>query len=350
MCDVGFLMYNLDTSYSTDHFNNNFVSALLIEITSGQFLYKAKKMKMKKNLTFISILLIFGINSFAQQIPNGSFETWSSDEPDSWNSTNQNVVGFGTFTTVAKDVSGAQQGSASAKLTVVTKTIPFIGTSLTLPGVLTLGTLNIDPINQTASVTGGFAFTGMPQKLTGYFKYQPINNDTCAMGWGLTKWNNGVQDIVGYAAINRMGTFNNWTYFEIPLEYRNWETPDTLNILFLNSNPLDGLDHTGSTMWIDNLSFVYGIVGIEGVTSARDIQIYAEPNARKLILTSGFVNQENLDIRLYNMAGVETNYWKRSMQKSTEHLDINNLPPGTYVIRISSGKRLIDTRKISILY
>jgi hypothetical protein len=102
-------------------------------------------------------------------------------------------------------------------------------------------------------------------------------------------------------------------------------------------------------MWVDNLSFVYGTVGIEGVTFAKGLSIYAEPYARQLILSSTFEKQENLDISLFNMAGVETNYWKRSMQIATERLDVNNLSPGTYLIRITSGNRLIDSRKITIL-
>ena len=304
---------------------------------------------MNRIFPFLIILLLFCINGFAQLIPNGSFETWSGGEPDNWNTTNQNIAGFGTFTTVSKETSGPQLGTASSKLTVVTKIIPFIGTSLTLPGVLTLGTLNIDPIGQTASVTGGYPFTGMPEKLTGYFKYKPVKNDTCVMGWGLTKWNNGVRDTVGYGAIDTMGTFDSWTYFEIKLRYKKLEAPDTLNILFLNSNPLDKIDHTGTAMWIDNLSFVYGTVGIEGVTSAKDLQIYAERDAKQLVLSTSFSKQENLDISLFNMAGIETRHWKRTMQQSTERLDVNNMVPGTYVIRISSGKRLIDTRKITIL-
>lgn len=303
---------------------------------------------MKKVNLLVSLLLLCYAGSFAQQIPNGSFETWNGGEPDFWNTTNQNLLGLVDFTTVTKDLTNPQQGSASAKLTVVTKTIPLVGT-FTIQGALTLGTLNIDPIAQTATLTGGYPFTGMPQKLTGYFKYQPVGNDTCFFGWGLTKWNNGIQDTIGYAAIDTMGTFNNWTYFEIPLEYLIWEAPDTMNILFVNSNPLDGLNHTGTKLWIDNLSFVYGTVGIEGVTFSKALTIYAEPFAKQLILSSSFEKLENLDISLYNMGGIETNHWKRSMQVSTEKLDVNNLPPGTYVIQISSGNRLIDSRKITIL-
>ncbi len=301
---------------------------------------------MKNILPLLSLLLIICAQSIAQQMPNASFETWSGGEPDSWNTSNMNFIGV-DFTTVSKDLSGPQQGTASAKLTVVTKTILFV--PITVQGALTLGTLNIDPLNQTASLTGGYPFTGMPQKLTGYFKYQPVNYDTCVFGWGLFKWNNGVQDTLGYAAIDTMGTFNNWTYFEIPLDYLIWDEPDTMNILFVNSNPLDGVNHTGTKLWIDNLSFEYGAVGIEGVTFAKGISIYAEPYARQLILSSKFETSQNLDISLFNMSGMETNRWKRVMQTSTSRLDVNNLPPGTYVIRISSGNRLIDTRKITIL-
>jgi len=304
---------------------------------------------MKKILTFLSILLILCINTLAQVIPNGSFETWTNGEPDIWNTSNQNIAGLVDFIMVTKDLTNPQQGTASTKLTVVTKLVPIINKTYTLPGVLTLGILKIDPVKQTATVSGGYAFTGMPQKLTGYIKYQPVNNDTCTMGWGLTKWNNGVRDTVGFGAKIARGSLTTWTYFEVPLTYKIWESPDTLNILFLNSNPIDGIDHTGTTMWVDNLSFVYGTVGIEGVTSAKDLQIYAEPYARQLILSSTFSKQENLDISLFNMAGIETKHWKRSMQLSTEHLDVGNLMPGTYVIRITSGNRLIDTRKITIL-
>lgn len=302
---------------------------------------------MKLIFSFLSLLLLVSVYSRAQQIPNASFETWTSGEPDTWNSTNQNILGL-DFTTVTKDMTNPQQGSASAKLTTVTHNIPFIG-AITMQGVLTLGTLTVDPFAQTATLSGGYPFTGMPQKLTGYFKYQPVNNDTCVFGWGLMKRTNGIQDTIGYAAIDTMGTFNSWTYFEVPLEYLIWEAPDTMNILFLNSNPIDGVNHTGSKMWVDNLSFVYGQVGIEGVTFAKEISIYAEPFAKQLILSSTFGKQETLQISLYNMAGMETSHWVRTMSQSTERLDIGNLPPGTYIIRIMAGKRLIDSRKITIL-
>ncbi|MEI8046336.1 MAG: PCMD domain-containing protein [Bacteroidota bacterium] len=301
---------------------------------------------MKQALLLFIIPILFISGSFAQQIPNGSYETWTGGEPDNWNTTNMNFLGT-NFVTVTKDLSNPQQGTASAQLTVVTKSVLF--NPVTVQGVLTLGVLDINLITQTASVTGGYPFTGMPQKLAGYFKYQPVNNDACVVGMGLFKRINGVQDTIAFGAVTLSGTFNDWSYFEVPIEYDQWIEPDTMNILILNSIPQDGIDHTGTKMWVDNLSFVYGTVGIEGVTFAKDISIYAERNSSQLILSSTFEKQENLTISLFTMGGIETKSWKRTMQQSTERLDVSAIPPGTYIIRITSGCRLVDTRKITIL-
>lgn len=303
---------------------------------------------MKRSLALFFLSSVFSFQLLAQQVANGSFETWINGEPDPWTTSNQNVLGLVNFTMVTKDVTDPMDGTASAKLAVVTKTIPFVGT-YTLPGILTLGKLNIDLVAQTASLSGGAAFTGRPLKLTGYYKYQPVNNDVCVIGCGLSRWNNGITDTIGFGAMNTNATLNAWTYFEIPLTYHLPDAPDTVNILILNSNPVDGLNHTGTTMWIDNLAFDYGTVGIEGISFPGNLKIYAEPYTRQLIFSATFDKQENLDISLYSMSGLEIRHWKRTLQKSTERLDLENLTPGIYVVRISSGNRLLDSRKITIL-
>ena len=109
---------------------------------------------------------------------------------------------------VLKDLTNSQSGSASAKLNVITKTIPVVVTSHTLTGVLTLGKLIINIAAQTASVTDGTTFAGTPTKLTGFIKYQPVKNDFLALGWGLTKWNTGILDTNGFGALSVSATLN----------------------------------------------------------------------------------------------------------------------------------------------
>jgi hypothetical protein len=162
---------------------------------------------MKKTFPFIYFFLITVFNISAQQSPNSSFETWVNGEPDHWKTSNQNIPIFGNIITVQKDLTEPAEGTASAKLTVVNKTIPFLG-SYTIPGILTLGKLNIDINAQTASVSGGTPFEGRPLKLTGYLKYKPHNNDFCALGWGLSKWNNGTRDTIGLGALTVSSTLN----------------------------------------------------------------------------------------------------------------------------------------------
>jgi hypothetical protein len=75
-------------------------------------------------------------------IPNPSFESWSGGNPVHWYTTNTNFLGL-QFNVVNKETSNPESGLYSARLEVVTKTIPFIGT-YTVPGVLTLSQINID--------------------------------------------------------------------------------------------------------------------------------------------------------------------------------------------------------------
>lgn len=305
---------------------------------------------MKISLTLSSLFFLLCQQLVAQQFPNSSFEEWNNGEPSQWQTSNQSIPLLGNFIAVSKDISDPQQGSACVKLSTIAVNIPFAGI-YTLPGLLTLGKITTDLQNQTAQVTGGIPFTATPEKLTGYYKYQPANYDQCALGWGLTRWNSLTRsrDTIGYGLIDTNVLLNTWTYFEIPLRYHKPLTPDTMNILFLNSNPLDRRNHTGTNMWIDNLAFVYGNVGIEGISFPKQLNIYAQPANHRLVLSSTFTENKQLFINLYNMAGTISGQWERTVQQSTEYLDIGNLKPGTYILSIRSGKQVVDTRKITII-
>jgi len=282
----------------------------------------------------------------SQDIPNASFENWSGGEPDDWNTTNTNLLGF-QFNVVNKETANPQSGLYSARLEVVTKTIPFVGT-YTVPGVLTLSTIEIDILAGSFNITGGYPFTGMPQQLAGYLKYQPVGTDTAFFGFALSRWNNGVRDTIGYASDTVTGVISSWAPFQLPIAYDIWAEPDTMSILFLCSNVNDPVVHTGTKMWVDNLSFIYGTVGIEGITFGKDYMIYADAQTRELILQTNFTAPRKLEISLINIAGQPLARKKITISTGIERIDTGHLAPGTYILRISEGNKTIDSRKITL--
>lgn len=303
---------------------------------------------MSKLTIITSILLLLSfITAHAQEIPNASFETWVSGEPVDWNTTNQNILGT-QFDVVNKESSNPQSGLYSARLEVLTKNIFLIG-PVTVPGVLTLSQISIDVLQANFNISGGYPFTGMPQQLAGYLKYQPVGTDTCYYGFALSKWNNGTRDTIGFAADTVSGTIANWTPFQLPIAYDIWAEPDTLSILFLCTNVNDQVVHTGTKMWVDNLSFIYGTVGIEGITFGKDYRIYADASTRQLIIDTHFETPRELNIQLFNMAGQIVAARKKEMATGREWLDTGHLTPGTYILRIADNQQLLASRKINIL-
>lgn len=300
--------------------------------------------KLPLIILFLISVIPFG---YSQDIPNASFENWTNGAPDNWYTTNTNFLGL-DFNVVNKETSNPQSGLYSARLEVVTKTIPFVG-SYTIPGVLTLSEINIDVLLATFSITGGYPYTGMPQQLAGYLKYQPAGVDTAYFGFALWKWNNGVRDTIGFAQDTVSGSISSWTAFQLPIAYNIWEAPDSMSILFLCTNVNDPVVHTGTKLWVDNLSFIYGTVGIEGLTFGKDYRIYADAASRQLILDTRFDTPRKLDIRLINMAGQTLMRTRQTLYQGREMLNTGNLPPGAYVLQIMEGNKLLDSRKVTFL-
>ncbi len=160
------------------------------------------------------LLLIFCFVSLtegvlrAQDIPNPGFENWSGGEPDGWNTINQTILGT-TFTPVTREQSNPHGGSYSAKLETITHNIFIVG-PVTMPGVLSLGEITLDILNQTGTVEGGVPVSGAPVVLRGWFRYQPSANDSCIMGIGLSRWKGTTRDTLAYAYLTIGGQHPAW--------------------------------------------------------------------------------------------------------------------------------------------
>lgn len=202
---------------------------------------------------FISLIILhLPYFSISQQAPNADFETWNSTgnyaQPASWSTPNPSSAGLGIYT-VTKETTWVQSGGASAKL----QTRSALG--FKIPGLLTLGTFDINLLTMEATITGGAAFTGSPSSLTGYLQYQPKSGDNCFIGVLILRKNGTSWDTLGTGEYTNTAILNSWNQFLIPISYTSPATPTHLNIIIMSSDKDD--PQTGSILYIDNLSFQY---------------------------------------------------------------------------------------------
>lgn len=279
---------------------------------------------------YLSLFVTVSSLKAQNQIPNNDFESWTAGEPTNWDSSNENILGT-DFVTVTRELTNPYSGTSSAKVQTVTQNILFVG-PVTMPGILTLGDVVIDILNQTGTVNGGVPVTGQPKFLRGFYKYQPSGGDSCYIGLGLTKWNGTSRDTLAFGYTPFGGTVANWTEFVIPVEYEIWAEPDSMNIMFVSSNLLFGSPVTGSTLWVDSLWLEYSGVSVKDLGFDNKLFVSAINDGNTLIVnTKGNISDK---IEIYSLNG---NLMNSVTNKSKEITSINiaNLTDGIYIVRVS---------------
>ncbi len=290
---------------------------------------------------FLSLLALFSfflvIRSQGQtQVPNGDFENWTNfgtyENPQFWDTPNQALsiaLPFGTK--VVTKSTDHESGSFSARLESKQLTFP----SLIIPGVVTLGTLTINIFTQTFSINGGVPIQDIPTHLKGFYKFLPKGGDGCAIGIGLTKWNNGTRDSVGIGVFSTYDSVNVWTPFYAWIDYVLTEQPDTFNILAITS--ADYTPTAGTVLYVDNLSLDYTL-GVKPGDPAADIDIYQDREEHQILVYFDFKMPEATEIQLFNMTGqavVKTPV--ETLMKDRRILGYKGFSTGLYVLEILHG-------------
>jgi len=289
---------------------------------------------MRKLYSFL-IITVFLLSASANkadaqnQIPNHDFESWTAGEPTNWDTSNENVLGT-DFVTVTREQNNPYSGTSSAKVATVTNNIIFVG-PVTMPGILTLGDVVIDIINQTGTVNGGVPITGQPKFLKGYYKYQPMGGDSCYIGMGLTRWNGTSRDTLAYAYTPFGATVTTWTEFTIPVIYETWAEPDSMNIMFVSSNLLFGSPVTGSTLWVDSLWLEYSGVGVSDIGADRELFVSASNDGNTLIIDTKGIRPEKIEIFTLN-GNLLRSQQEANIDKTP--VNISGLPKGIYIVRV----------------
>ncbi len=233
---------------------------------------------MKNYLTSLSIgILIVALvsgNLLAQSIPNSGFENWDSglayDNPTDWDSPNATLAGLGPNYVCFEDNDSVYAGNAS--LLLESKEVMVFGTPYPVPGFATLGDFTFNMSTFDFDINGGTPFAGVPQKLEGFYNFDPVSSDYCMIEVVLLNYDassSTILDTIGSGYYFGMAATAGWQAFEAPITYYASAMPNYMNINILSSNPNN--IQAGSQLWVDELSFYYSS------TSGNDILSFEIP-------------------------------------------------------------------------
>jgi len=211
------------------------------------------------------------------EVPNLSFEDWNyvSDgyhqpTPGSFWATPNEAKAYFEGGVVVEQASGdhAMNGEGYAAKLITRRNIGALGSATPFTaGAIVSGKFATDLSDPTRSIRFGRAFNRRISSLRGFYKYQPVGLDACGM-YVVMRTCNIVEDVCGntYGVIDTIAmdffrttnTVQEYTEFELELEYEAGVYPDEVIIYFTSSyGALDGAGSEGSTLYLDQLSVEY---------------------------------------------------------------------------------------------
>jgi len=316
-------------------------------------------MRMKK-ATFTLTLLLAGVTlaTKAQQpaLTNGNLETWTQfngTNESYWEpgSGNNRLSHFLRTLNELADLPGPLAGPATCFRetnagnvhggTYSAKLVSNVLGAFFLPGFLGTGDVNIS--NQTIYL--GRQFNGRPDKFRGWYKYSPVNGDSAEFRVWLTRYDalNQQSILVGEGSQKIKTAVSNFTQFDITINYLDAGAPDTVVIFCTASagynlaNLLSSSGQAGSTLWADDLEFVYP-ASIENNSLMNDkVQVY--PSIVQDIINIHTTDiPENLKLRVYDMNGKEI--FTERMNGNHHVMQVSSLEAGSYIILVQDNFKL----------
>ncbi len=293
---------------------------------------------MKEKILF---LLMCAISAAQAQstLPNTSFESWQRSDSDRYDNPTDGVwatpnspLDFalpGMVPTAPVQKTNDAQDGEWAALLYTSSIFGILAPGTLFTGKFELSLTNPDPL---AAIKLGTPFTARPDRFKGYFKYAPVNSDSCLMYALLTKFNaaTGNSDTVGIAQQVINTTVSSYTLFDLPFDYSNALDPDTIQVVFTssaNGNNLQG--QIGSQMWIDNI-LLETTTGID-IALMPEFSVRCSPNPAADLLQVVIERPlKNGLFEYYDLSGkcLQTLPFEGQTRLV---VPINNMPDGMYI-------------------
>jgi hypothetical protein len=298
---------------------------------------------MKKTIfTFVAATFI-SVSAFAQ-IPNNSFENWTSagaySNPDSWDNLNSMTTSMSVYT--ATKGTGGATGGGSAYLKLISKTVSGMGV---MPGVAVSGMIDMT----TYKPKSGFPFTQQPVKLTGSWQYMASGADAGFISVYLTKWNSTMmmRDTVAKAKQNLSGMAMSWATFNINLTYLSSTAPDSAIIVLSASG---NTPVNGSYLYVDNLSFSGTVTGVKNIeNNISNVSIYPNPSTDNISIEMNVQKMSSVKFQLVDLTGKLIKELNAGDIQGKYNTTINTvgISKGTYFLKVNANDA-VEVKKIII--
>lgn len=294
-----------------------------------------------KKIIYLSIALMFVVTVSRAQIPNFSFESWTSMgsyvNPDNWGTMNNTSALGGIFT--ATKATPGNPGSSYLKLTSKTTSLGVLN-GIAVSGVLDSTTMQ--PIS-------GFAYSMRPSSFKGKWQHMIYGTSQGSISVKLTKWNTltGMRETVATANQTLSGMAMSWAAFSINFTYLTGDYPDTcIIVLKASGSAPTNLDY----LWVDNLTFNGTVTGVENNGSfLSGISVFPNPSSTVVNIDLKFNSAQQTKIEITDLNGQLVLSKNAGLLKgiSKQTLDVSSLARGSYFVAIitEAGK---EVKKIII--
>jgi len=282
---------------------------------------------MKKSIYSFFALCSFVATATAQ-LPNPGFETWTNmgtyENPDGWATLNDLTTMSGIYT-ATKGTPGSP-GSSYLKLT--SQTIgPNVVNGIAVSGV-------IDQVTQQP--VSGFAFNQQPASFNGKWQHMIYGTSQGSINVTLTRWDAGTNSRVVVANANKTltGMAMSWANFSIPFVYVDGQAPDSCIIVMKASGNNPTQD---DYLWVDNLSFVGNVAGLEEQSPAiSEMSVYPNPAEDKVTISMTSALSQKMQLNVYSLTGalIMSKDIEVSAGKNEIPVDLSSILSGNYLISI----------------
>lgn len=255
-----------------------------------------------KKIHLLSFAFLFILNTIAQQVPNGNFESWTynpstfSYEPTGWKTAN-----FGQYgDTAVRRFQPAHGGNYACGFQT-----SFVLNTFALPGALATT----------------FPISSKPNQLIGYIKGNLALDDTAILIIEFSKDTNAIGDGLFYLTQSQ----NNYIKFVVPIDFYGLGNPDSCTITVFSGGT--ALDDTLTNFAIDDLSFEYP-VDVKTILSkdSKKLNLYPNP-AHSFISLSSSETYESIVV--YNNIGQQV-----ATYSNRDTINIEEWEKGLYFLQI----------------